>query len=171
MSRSPREVAEQVRRMVAGEGVDFADLFAEDGVLTYPFGLPGQPAELHGREAIRAYFKDRSRSRDLLVMEGVEAVVRETDDPEVVVTEITHHGWSKAAGGALPAHRPRRDPGARRPDRPLRRLHEPDRPGQAARPHRRPGRRPGPALSRAFAGNPGAQASTESCAPGRARDQ
>lgn len=98
MSRSPREIAEQVRRMVAGEGVDFADLFAEDGVLTYPFGLPGQPAELRGREAIRDYFKGRSRSRDLLVMEGVEAVVRETDDPEVVVTEITHHGWSKAAG-------------------------------------------------------------------------
>src|ERR1700751_743575 len=97
MPSSPREVAEQVRRMVAGEGVDFADLFAEDGVLTYPFGLPGQPAELNGREAIRAYFKDRSRSGDLLVMEGVEAVIRETDAPEVVVTEITHHGWSKAA--------------------------------------------------------------------------
>ena len=98
MSRSPREVAEQVRRMVAGEGVDFADLFAEDGVLTYPFGLPGQPSELRGREAIRDYFRDRSGARDLLVMEGVEAVVRGTDDPEVVVTEITHHGWSKAAG-------------------------------------------------------------------------
>ena len=97
MSRSPREVAEQVRRMVAGEGVDFADLFAEDGVLTYPFGLPGQPAELRGRQAIRDYFSDRSGARDLLVMEGVEAVVRETDDPEVVVTELTHHGWSKAA--------------------------------------------------------------------------
>ena len=96
MSSSPREVAEQVRRMVAGEGVDFADLFAEDGVLTYPFGLPGQPAELRGREAIRDYFRDRSGARDLLVMEGVEAVVRQTDDPEVVVTEITHHGWSKA---------------------------------------------------------------------------
>src|SRR6267154_1126766 len=87
MSHSPREVAEQVRRMVAGEGV-----------LTYPFGLPGQPAELQGREAIRGYFRDLSRARDLLVMEGVEALVRETDDPEVVVTEITHHGWSKAAG-------------------------------------------------------------------------
>ena len=97
MSRSPREVAEQVRRMVAGEGVDFAGLFAEDGVLAYPFGLPGQPAELRGRDAIRSYFKDRSQSRDLLVMDGVEALVRETDDPEVVVTEITHHGWSKAA--------------------------------------------------------------------------
>jgi uncharacterized protein len=96
MSRSPREVAEQVRRMVAGEAVEFADLFAEEGVLTYPFGLPGQPAELQGREAIRGYFRDLSRARDLLVMEGVEALVRETDDPEVVVTEITHHGWSRA---------------------------------------------------------------------------
>jgi uncharacterized protein len=98
MARSPREVAEQVRRMVAGEGVDFADLFAEDGVLVYPFGLPGQPAELRGREAIRAYFTERSRGRDLLIMEGVDALVRETDDPEVVVAEISHHGWSKAAG-------------------------------------------------------------------------
>lgn len=96
MSRTPREVAEQVRRMVAGEGVEFADLFAEDGVLTYPFAFPGQPAELHGRDAIRAYFADRSRARDLFVMEGVEALIRETDDPEVVVTEISHHGWSKA---------------------------------------------------------------------------
>ncbi len=97
MSRSPREVAEQVRLMVAGEGVEFADLFAEDGVLTYPFGMPGQPAELRGRETIRAWFSQRSRSRDLMDMAGVEAVVRETDDPEVVVAEITHHGWSKAA--------------------------------------------------------------------------
>ena len=44
----------------------------------------------------RAPGLDRSGARDLLVMEGVEAVVRQTDDPEVVVTEITHHGWSKA---------------------------------------------------------------------------
>ena len=98
MPRSPREVAEQVRRMVAGEGVEFASLFAEDGMLVYPFSPPGQPAELHGREAIREFFAARSGARDLLVMEGVEALVRETDDPEVVVTEITHHGWSKAAG-------------------------------------------------------------------------
>ena len=97
MSRSPREVAEQVRLMVAGEGVEFAGLFAENGVLTYPFGMPGQPAELRGREAIRAWFARHSQRRDLLEMAGVEAVVRETDDPEVVVTEITHHGWSKAA--------------------------------------------------------------------------
>jgi ketosteroid isomerase-like protein len=97
MSRRPREVAEEVRRMVAGEGVVFADLFAGDGVLAYPFALPGQPRELRGREAIRGYFGTLGQSRDLFAMEGVEAVVRETDDPEVVVTEITHHGWSRVA--------------------------------------------------------------------------
>jgi len=94
MSRSPREVAEQVRRMVAGEGVVFADLFAPDGVLTYPFALPGQPRELLGRDAIRAWFGAMGQQRRLFSMEGVEALVRETDDPEVVITEITHHGWS-----------------------------------------------------------------------------
>jgi ketosteroid isomerase-like protein len=91
---SPREVAEQVRRMVAGERVVFADLFAADGVLAYPFAPPGRPAEIAGREAIRAYFAGREASRELFAVEGVEALVRETDDPEVVVTEITHHGWS-----------------------------------------------------------------------------
>ena len=94
MSYSPREVAEEVRRMVAGEGVVFADLFAPDGVLTYPFALPGQPRELLGRDAIRAWFGAMGQQRRLFSMEGVEALVRETDDPEVVITEITHHGWS-----------------------------------------------------------------------------
>jgi uncharacterized protein len=65
-------------------------------VLVYPFSPPGQPAELHGREAIRAYFAGLGRARDLLVMEGVEAQILQTDDPEVVVAEITHHGWSRA---------------------------------------------------------------------------
>ena len=55
MSRSPREVVEDVRRMVAGEGVVFGDLFAEDGVLRYPFALPGTPRELVGRDTIREY--------------------------------------------------------------------------------------------------------------------
>lgn len=96
MPRSPREVAEEVRRMVAGEHVSFADLFAEDGILAYPFAPPGQPTELRGREAIRDFFGARAGARQLLEMEGVDATVRGTDDPEVVVTEITHHGWSHA---------------------------------------------------------------------------
>ena len=97
MSRTPREVAEQVHKMVAGEGVVFADLFAADGVLAYPFAAPGQPRELRGRDAIRAFFAGLD-SRELFAMEGVDALAWATDDPEVVVTEITHHGHSKVTG-------------------------------------------------------------------------
>lgn len=93
MSRSPREVVDEVRRMVAGEGVVLADLFAPDGVLRYPFAAPGMPDELRGRETIRAYHGAGS-ARSMLEIEGVDVVVRETDDPEVVVTEIEHHGYS-----------------------------------------------------------------------------
>jgi uncharacterized protein len=99
MSRSPREVVEQVRRMVAGEGVRFADLFAPDGVLRYPFAPPGMPRELAGREAIGAYHRAAADGRRMLEIEGVEVVVRETDDPEVVVAEIEHHGHSHATDG------------------------------------------------------------------------
>ena len=67
-------------------------------MLTYPFAPPGQPRELRGREAIRGYFGALGQSRELFTMEGTEAVVRETSDPEVVVTEITHHGWSHVTG-------------------------------------------------------------------------
>jgi hypothetical protein len=95
MARSPREVAEEVRRMVAGQdNVVFADLFAEDAVFTYPFAPPGQPAELAGREAIQGFFGSLGDARSLFRMDGVDAVIRETDDPEVVVAEIRHHGWS-----------------------------------------------------------------------------
>ncbi|ABW12014.1 conserved hypothetical protein [Parafrankia sp. EAN1pec] len=98
MTNSPREVVEQVRRMVAGEGVVFADLFAEAGVLEYPFAMPGQPRELRGRETIRDYFAAAPAPRKVFEMDGVEALVRETDDPEVVVAEIEHHGRSTVTG-------------------------------------------------------------------------
>jgi ketosteroid isomerase-like protein len=99
MSRSPRDVVEDVRRMVAGEGVVFGDLFAVDGVLRYPFSPPGMPRELKGRDTIREYHAAASGRRSLLEIEGVDMIVRETDDPEVVVVEIEHHGHSHGTGG------------------------------------------------------------------------
>jgi ketosteroid isomerase-like protein len=98
VARSPREVVEQVRRMVAGDGVVFADLFAEDGVLEYPFAPPGQPRRLRGREAIRAHFAAGAPARRLFEMAGVDALARQTDDPEVVVAQIEHHGRSAVTG-------------------------------------------------------------------------
>jgi uncharacterized protein len=99
MPLTPRQVAEQVRKMVAGEGVVFADLFAADGVLAYPFAPPGQPPGLRGRDAIRDHFSGLGQSRQLFVMEGVDAETWETDDPDVVVTQITHRGQSAVTGG------------------------------------------------------------------------
>jgi len=98
--RTPSEVAEQVRRMVAGEGVVFADLFAADGVLEYPFALPGQPQRLAGQEAIRAYFANASAARALFQMDQVTSTVYRTDDPEVVITQIEHAGTSALTGQA-----------------------------------------------------------------------
>jgi ketosteroid isomerase-like protein len=95
---TPREVAEQVRKMVAGEGVVFADLFAADGVLVYPFAPPGHPEELRGQDTIRAFFAALGRSRELFTMAAIDAVTWQTDDPEVVVTQITHHGTSNVTG-------------------------------------------------------------------------
>ena len=98
MSRTRREIAEDVRRHVAGEDVEFADLFAEDGVLRYPFAAPGLPAELVGREAIRSSHPGRAVGRRMLEMEGVDLVVREGADPAEMVLEIEHHGRSLATG-------------------------------------------------------------------------
>lgn len=95
MPHSPREVAELVRRMVEGaEGIVFADLFAADGVLEYPFHVPGMPLTLVGREAIREFFAARAELRGLFDLAEVTSVVHETADPEVVVVEIEHHGHS-----------------------------------------------------------------------------
>lgn len=99
MIRTPREVAERVGRMVGGAAISFADMFAADGVLTYPFAAPGTPGQLRGREAVRAHFAAiADGSGALLDVEGITTVVRETDDPEVVVAEIAHHGRSRVTG-------------------------------------------------------------------------
>jgi hypothetical protein len=45
----------------------------------------------------RAYFA-AAGSRRLFEMDGVDALVRETDDPEVVVAEIEHRGRSLSPG-------------------------------------------------------------------------
>lgn len=105
MSNTPREVAELCRQAVEGrDGIVFADLFAEDGVMEYPFGIPGQLMTLNGQAAIREFFQSRGGLRDLFDMAEVTAVVHETQDPEVVIVEIDHHGYSHIANGPYQMH-------------------------------------------------------------------
>ncbi|MDT7790410.1 MAG: uncharacterized protein QOF58_8829 [Pseudonocardiales bacterium] len=99
MTRTPEEIVEHVRQMVAGEAThaDFADLFAEDGVMAYRFPTHWQPEEIKGREEIRGFFgKVRgSNAREKIEIQEVRANCWRTNDPEVTVAEITHRGWSK----------------------------------------------------------------------------
>ncbi|MEV6239332.1 nuclear transport factor 2 family protein [Lentzea sp. NPDC051838] len=99
MTRTPEQIVEHVRQMVAGEAThsDFADLFAPDGVMSYRFPTHWQVPEIKGREEIRAYFtKVRgSNVRSKIEIQDVQANCWRTNDPSVAVAEITHRGWSK----------------------------------------------------------------------------
>jgi ketosteroid isomerase-like protein len=78
--------------------VVFADLFAADGILQYPFAGPGQPGEVRGREEIRAHFAGRPHSRELFEMDLLQVQRHDTTDPEVVIAEIEHRGRSALTG-------------------------------------------------------------------------
>ncbi|HET9140926.1 nuclear transport factor 2 family protein [Actinophytocola sp.] len=96
MSRTPREIAELTRKMVEGNaGIEFAELFAPDGVMEFPFFVPGFQSRLEGQDTIREFYKARADMRGMFDMHEVTQVVYETDDPEVVITEIEHHGVSR----------------------------------------------------------------------------
>jgi ketosteroid isomerase-like protein len=96
---SPREMVELVRRMVEGtHGIQFADLFAEDGILEYPFAAPGFPTVYKGQQAIRDMHEAAGQFRALFDIEGMTTTVYESTDPEVVVAEITHSGHSHTTG-------------------------------------------------------------------------
>jgi len=68
----------------------FAGLWAEDGVLEFPFAGPGYPKRVEGREAITEYLRDYPNLLD--VREVVAKTVHETTDPAVVVAEFTVAG-------------------------------------------------------------------------------
>ncbi|MEQ0561850.1 nuclear transport factor 2 family protein [Amycolatopsis sp. NEAU-NG30] len=76
----------------------FAGLWAEDGVLEFPFAGPGYPRRVEGRDAIREYLRGYP---DLLDVREVTAkTVHRTVDPAVVVAEFT------LAGVAVATQRP-----------------------------------------------------------------
>lgn len=94
---TPREMVELIKKMVEGrDGIMFVELFAEDGVLEYPFAAPGSPSVLNGQKEIREWVGRMSEMRGMFDIHEVTAVTHETTDPEVVVAEISHRGHSNA---------------------------------------------------------------------------
>jgi ketosteroid isomerase-like protein len=93
MSRTPREVAEEAYRLISARE-PFDCLFAEDAVLAWPFRVPLLPAEVRGRDAIRSCFESMKAAEDQFKVEAIEAKIRQTDDPEVVMMQLVQRGWS-----------------------------------------------------------------------------
>jgi uncharacterized protein (TIGR02246 family) len=91
-------LARRRRLILSGDADGFADLFAPDAVIESSFaGPPGTPARLQGREAIREY--SRRVMASPLRLEDVEvAELYQTQDPEVVITEMRARGTVTTTG-------------------------------------------------------------------------
>ncbi|MEV5746251.1 nuclear transport factor 2 family protein [Actinoallomurus sp. NPDC052308] len=94
----PRAVYERIlRAALDGSADDYADLYADDAVLEFPFAAPGPPRSLHGRAAIRAHLR-AAMGGALRIEEFRGVVVHETTDPEVIVAEHAIVGTATASG-------------------------------------------------------------------------
>lgn len=99
MGSDPLEVLEERRRVVMARDMEaFAELFADDAVIEMPFAGTGPiPARLEGKAAIRAFsteFRERPWEIDDLRIHQIHR----TDDPEVVIVELSSVGHVGATG-------------------------------------------------------------------------
>ncbi|KAA0081733.1 nuclear transport factor 2 family protein [Mycolicibacterium sp. P9-64] len=82
--------------LLAQDVAAFAGLWAEDGVLEFPFAAPGYPALVEGRAAIAEYMRGYP---DILKIEEIpQPVVHQSVDPEVVIVEFEASGTVVATG-------------------------------------------------------------------------
>jgi ketosteroid isomerase-like protein len=76
--------------------IGFAGLWAEDGVMEFPFAPPGWPAGVEGRAAIEDYLRDYPKMLDI---QGFPAqVVHQSTNPDVAVVEFDAEGVVVATG-------------------------------------------------------------------------
>ncbi|MFF1873052.1 nuclear transport factor 2 family protein [Streptomyces sp. CB03911] len=99
---SSREVfLELLAGITAGRFTELAELYAEDAVVETVF-QPVGPRRFEGRAVLRARFAEVSAHSPLeLAAENV--VVRETDDPEVVVAEWDYRVHHRVSGRTFEA--------------------------------------------------------------------
>ncbi|SFR22343.1 Ketosteroid isomerase-related protein [Lentzea waywayandensis] len=76
--------------------IGFAGLWAEDGVMEFPFAPPGWPAGVEGRAAIEDYLRDYPKMLDI---QGFpKQVVHRSTDPDVLIAEFDAEGVVVATG-------------------------------------------------------------------------
>ena len=82
--------------LLAPDMAAFAGLFAEDGVLEFPFAAPGYPASVQGRAAVAEYM--RGYPNILKIEEIPQPVMHQSVDPEVMIVEFEASGTVVATG-------------------------------------------------------------------------
>ena len=102
MSRDPLEVLEERRRLLVARDMEgFAELFADDAVIEAPFAAAGpMPARLEGKAAIRA-FSTEFHENPLEIDDLRVHRVHRTEDPEVVIVELSSVGHLATTGEAF----------------------------------------------------------------------
>ncbi|MGW0435357.1 nuclear transport factor 2 family protein [Micromonospora sp. NPDC003197] len=82
--------------LIAKDMTGFLALFADDGVMEFPFASDGQPSRVAGRAALHDYLIDYPQTLD--IREIFDVNLHETADPAVIVTEFTASGVVVATG-------------------------------------------------------------------------
>lgn len=95
---APELVEHALDLLLAKDMAAFAGLWAEDGVLEFPFAAPGYPPRIDGRAAVADYMRGYPDILD--VREIRQKVLHQTADPDVVIVEF------EAAGIVVPTGQP-----------------------------------------------------------------
>ncbi|WP_030275855.1 nuclear transport factor 2 family protein [Streptomyces sp. NRRL B-24484] len=96
-TRSPREVFHALLDgITAGRFSELAELYAEDAVVETVFEPVG-PRRFEGRAVLAARFAEVGAASPL-ELAAANVVVRETDDPEVVVAEFDYRAHHRVTG-------------------------------------------------------------------------
>jgi len=94
---SPREVFQKLLEgITAGRFSELAELYAEDAVVETVFEPVG-PRRIEGRAALKERFAEVSVSSPI-ELTATNVVIRETDDPEVIVAEFDYQVHHRVTG-------------------------------------------------------------------------
>ncbi|KIF05811.1 phenazine biosynthesis protein PhzA/PhzB [Streptomyces sp. RSD-27] len=81
-----------LRLLLAKDIPGWVALWAEDGVMEFPFAPPGRPRRLEGREAVAAYMRPYPDHIDLHDFPEADLRIHETADPRTIVAEMRATG-------------------------------------------------------------------------------
>lgn len=89
-------IDEGLRLLLAKDMLGFADLWAQDGVMEFPFAPATGPRRLDGRAAVREYVRHYADHLDVRAVP--KSTVHVTTDPNVAVAEFEVTGVAVATG-------------------------------------------------------------------------